>query len=143
MQTTVAIIEGGLAGLYAGKLLQAVGVDFRVVEARERLGGRILSTDAEGTPSEDGFDLGPSWFWPHVQPQLASLVQELGLATFPQHNNGDVVIERMSRETPWRYRATLGRQRRCRTGDCGCSSTVACTDRRVPSRRCRDNATLA
>ena len=106
MQTTVAIIGGGLAGLYAGKLLHDAGIDFRVVEARERLGGRILSTDETGALSEDGFDLGPSWFWPHVQPQLASLVQELGLATFPQHNDGDVIIERMSRETPWRYRAT-------------------------------------
>ena len=105
MQTAVAIIGGGLAGLYAGSLLHAAGVDFRVVEARQRLGGRILSKDERGTPSEDGFDLGPSWFWPHVQPQLASVVKDLGLTTFPQHNEGDVIFERMSRETPSRYRA--------------------------------------
>jgi len=103
MQTTVAIIGGGLAGLYAGKLLHADGIDFKLIEARERLGGRILSTDESRALSDDGFDLGPSWFWPDMQPQFAALVQELGLAAFPQHNNGDVIFERMSRETPWRY----------------------------------------
>lgn len=106
MHTTVAILGAGLAGLYAGRLLDAAGVDFRVIEARERLGGRILTTDERGVPSADGFDLGPSWFWPHVQPQLAALVQELGLAFFPQHTEGDVIFQRMSRETPLRYRAT-------------------------------------
>ena len=105
MQTTVAIIGGGLAGLCAGKLLHAEGIDFRLIEARKRLGGRILSSDETSALSKDGFDLGPSWFWPKMQPQLAALVQELGLATFPQHNDGDVIFERMSRETPWRYRA--------------------------------------
>lgn len=106
IQTTVAVIGGGLAGLYAGKLLHSAGVDFKLIEARNRLGGRILSVDKTGLISEDGFDLGPSWFWPNVQPQLAALVQELGLISFAQNNDGDVIIERMSRETPWRYRAT-------------------------------------
>jgi monoamine oxidase len=106
VHTTVAIIGGGLAGLYAGKLLHAAQIDFKLTEARDRLGGRILSTDETHAPSEDGFDLGPSWFWPAMQPELAALVRDLGLATFPQHNDGDVIFERMSRETPWRYRAT-------------------------------------
>ncbi len=106
MRTTVAIIGGGLAGLSAARLLRAAAIDVRVIEARTRLGGRILSTDEHGALSSDGFDLGPSWFWPHVQPQLASLVQALGLQTFAQHDAGDVLVERMSRETPWRYRAT-------------------------------------
>ncbi len=104
--TTVAIIGGGLAGLYAGRLLHAAEIDFKLIEARDRLGGRILSAGETGEPTQDGFDLGPSWFWPAMQPELTSLVRELGLATFPQHNDGDVIFERMSRETPWRYRAT-------------------------------------
>ena len=106
MQTTVAVIGGGLAGLCLARQLAAEGIDFILIEARERLGGRILSTDETGAVSLDGFDLGPSWFWPHVQPDLAALVQELGLTTFPQHSDGDVIFERMSRETPLRYRAT-------------------------------------
>ena len=106
VRTTVAIIGGGLAGLYAARLLHAEGIDFKLMEARQRLGGRILSADASGAACEDGFDLGPSWFWPQMQPQMAGLARALGLATFPQHNAGDVIFERMSRETSWRYRAT-------------------------------------
>jgi monoamine oxidase len=105
IQTTVAIIGGGLAGTYAGKLLGSAGLDFKLLEARDRLGGRILSVDQDGLVSDDGFDLGPSWFWPKVQPRLAALVRELGLASLPQNNDGDVVFERMSPETPGRYRA--------------------------------------
>lgn len=106
MQTTVAIIGSGLAGLYAGKLLHAQGIEFKLLEARRRLGGRILTTDENRSLSEDGFDLGPSWFWPEMQPQIAAVVRELDLAAFPQHNHGDVIFERMSRETPLRYHAT-------------------------------------
>src|SRR4051794_26766553 len=47
----VAITGGGLAGLYAARLLQSEGVAFRILEARDRLGGRILSADAAGRVS--------------------------------------------------------------------------------------------
>ena len=104
MQTTVAILGGGLAGLYSARLLHSAGIPFQLLEARNRLGGRILSTDEAGRASEDGFDLGPSWFWPAVQPAMAALVKELGLAAFAQNIEGEVIFERMSRETPQRYR---------------------------------------
>lgn len=104
MQTSVAIVGGGLAGLHAASLLQTAGIDFLLFEARDRLGGRILSTDEAGQESDDGFDLGPSWFWPETQPAFAALVDKLGLATFAQHSDGDVMFERMSREKPQRYR---------------------------------------
>lgn len=104
MRDPVLIVGGGLAGLCAARLLRADGIDFQLREARERLGGRILTADASGASSTDGFDLGPSWFWPGMQPAMAALVSELGLATFPQSSDGDVVFQRMSRETPQRYR---------------------------------------
>ncbi|CAA9340231.1 MAG: hypothetical protein AVDCRST_MAG68-2972 [uncultured Gemmatimonadetes bacterium] len=104
MRTQVAVLGGGLAGLCAARLLRAAGAEFVVVEARDRLGGRILSVDDTGRPAGDGFDLGPSWYWPGAQPALAALVAELGLEAFGQHGDGDVVFERMSRETPQRYR---------------------------------------
>jgi monoamine oxidase len=84
----IVIVGGGLSGLYAARLLHEAGADFCLLEARERLGGRILSV------TDDGFDLGPAWFWPDMQPMMAGLVEELGLSSFPQYADGDVLIER-------------------------------------------------
>lgn len=75
-----------------------------LIEARDRFGGRILTVDEGGRTTEDGFDLGPSWHWARMQPALAALVAGLGLPAFAQSSDGDVVFERMSRETPQRYR---------------------------------------
>lgn len=91
----VAILGAGLAGLYAATLLHRAGIPFTLLEARNRLGGRILTTD--------GCDLGPSWFWPDAQPHFAARIRELNLDTFPQHTEGDILFERMSREAPARY----------------------------------------
>lgn len=104
MPTQVAILGGGLAGLYAAHLLHTAGVPFQLFESRNRLGGRILTADASGRPSQDGFDLGPSWTWPAMQPAIAAVIEELGISTFPQNSDGDVIFERMSREAPQRYR---------------------------------------
>jgi len=95
--TESVIIGGGLSGLYAARLLASAGVDFLLLEARDRLGGRILSV------AGDGFDLGPAWFWPDMQPMMTALVEELRLAAFAQHSDGDVLIERSAQEPVQRY----------------------------------------
>lgn len=64
IDTQVAILGAGLAGLNAARLLHRAGVDFMLFEARDRPGGRILTADESSEPAQDGFDLGPSWFWP-------------------------------------------------------------------------------
>lgn len=99
----VAVIGAGLSGLYTAQALHAVGVDVILAEARGRIGGRILTVGEDGTPTEDGFDIGPSWFWPKMQPAMAELVEELSLGSFIQYSTGDVVFERMSRERPQRF----------------------------------------
>lgn len=88
MTQKIAIIGGGLAGVYAAYRLRGLGIDFDLFEARDRLGGRILATEA------GGFDLGPTWFWPDCQPRIQNLVTELGLATFQQYEEGDALVER-------------------------------------------------
>lgn len=101
--TSVAIIGAGLAGLNAARLLHRGGVDFQLFEARERAGGRILTVGASGAPAEDGFDLGPSWYRPQMQPAIADLVAELALPSFAQHSSGDMVFERQAGEGPQRF----------------------------------------
>lgn len=103
MRTSVAIVGGGLSGLYAASLLQQAEVDFHLVEARQRFGGRILSAGETGEPSTGGFDLGPSWFWPGMHPRMARVVERLGLDCFPQYSVGDVMLERSRLESPQRF----------------------------------------
>ena len=103
MRTNIAIVGGGLSGLYAAQLLFKAGIAFQLLEARHRFGGRILTVDGMGNPSPDGFDLGPSWIWPAMQPRMARFLHELGLQTFPQHVEGDVVLERSRAEAPLRF----------------------------------------
>jgi monoamine oxidase len=101
-QTRVAIVGGGLAGLNAARLLQRAGVDYLLLEARQRLGGRILTVDETGRLADDGFDLGPSWFWPETQPAVGQFAAELDLPAFAQFATGDMVFERDVREGPLR-----------------------------------------
>ena len=105
MRTAVVIVGGGISGLYAARCLHQAGVDFQLLEARERFGGRILSVDASGRPAADGFDLGPSWFWPGMHPRMAEIVQGLGLGSFAQYTNGDIMVERSRSEAPQRFQA--------------------------------------
>ena len=78
------IIGAGISGIYAASLLAAKGESFLVLEARDRVGGRILSPDHQGYVT----DLGPSWYWPEINPRINALVQELGLSAYPQYDEG-------------------------------------------------------
>ena len=101
-QKQIAIIGGGLAGLHAAYRLHRAGLPFQLFEARDRLGGRILTVNEDGHPNEADFDLGPSWFWPDLQPGLRDLIDELGLTSFAQYTEGDMIYERGSGERPQR-----------------------------------------
>ncbi|MCZ4432055.1 FAD-dependent oxidoreductase [Agrobacterium sp. SOY23] len=132
----VAVVGAGLAGLYTAQALHAAGVDVLLLEGRNRLGGRILTVDDGGTPSDDGFDLGPSWFWPEMQPTMAELVTELGLDSFIQHSTGDVVFERMSRERPQRFSPAYENQQSMRVSG-GTGAVVRALAARLPDERIR------
>lgn len=139
MSRSILVVGGGFAGLTNAVLLHRAGMAVQVLEARGRLGGRIVSVDAEGAPSEDGFDLGPSWFWPETQPALASLVEELGLNAFPQNSEGDVLFHRMSREAPRRFQAAEGASRSLRL-EGGTAALIRALAAELPDNAVRLNA---
>jgi monoamine oxidase len=78
------IIGGGLSGIYAARLLRQMNRSFVVLEARERLGGRILSPEHRGFFS----DLGPSWYWPSIHPKMSGLIETMGLQGYRQFEDG-------------------------------------------------------
>jgi monoamine oxidase len=80
----IAIIGAGLSGLALARSLKAEGRKVIVLEARDRAGGRVLS--------QDGYDLGPAWIWPHNRRMLA-LAAAFGFQTFQQHSAGRLVFE--------------------------------------------------
>jgi monoamine oxidase len=105
----IVIVGGGLAGLVAAWRLQQRGVtDVVLFEARAHLGGRIQSVDGDGGTVDpalaalDRFDLGPTWFWPRMQPELDRLVEELGLERFAQFDHAAMLVERTPHEAPLR-----------------------------------------
>ena len=83
MKQNMIIIGAGLSGLYLAYLLQKK-YNITILEARDRIGGRIHSIDAH--------DMGPSWIWSHHKHMLA-LVDELDLKLFPQYTQGDALYD--------------------------------------------------
>jgi len=74
----VIIIGGGVSGVYLASLLEEK-YEVIILEARDRLGGRVYSID--------GHDLGPSWIWQH-HTKILTLIDSLGLQIFPQYEKG-------------------------------------------------------
>lgn len=79
------IIGGGISGCVMAHQLAKHQLNFKLVEAQATLGGRIKST-------EQGLDLGPTWFWPH-QHSVESLLAELHIGFFEQYTQGDYVYQ--------------------------------------------------
>lgn len=87
-QTDVVVVGAGLAGLTAARALVAHGVDVRVLEARNRVGGRAYTTRwDDGT----AIDLGAQWIGPG-QERITALAASLGVATFAAYDEGATIF---------------------------------------------------
>jgi monoamine oxidase len=83
----VLVVGAGVAGLTAARELTKRNLSCLVLEARDRVGGRTLSQKV----GRDWLDLGGQWIGP-TQDRLAALARELGVATFPQYQDGTKLV---------------------------------------------------
>ena len=113
MDADVVVIGAGLAGLTAAAELERGGHAVVVLEARDRVGGRMLNDHlADGTPLE----VGGQWAGP-TQRRVLALAEQLGVATFPTHVTGDSLMEYRGRLM--RYRGTIPRLNAAALADVG------------------------
>jgi monoamine oxidase len=84
----VLVVGGGLAGLMAARTVAAAGRSVLVLEARDRVGGRIVNEDIG-----DGkiVEIGGQWAGP-TQDRILGLATELDVATFPTYDTGRKVL---------------------------------------------------
>ncbi len=100
MDHDVIVIGAGLAGLTAAMCLVKGGKRVLVLEAADRIGGRIGAL--KDTAGHAQGDLGPTWVWPRYQPVVQRWIDRLGLTPFAQYNDGAAIIEQGRGTAPLR-----------------------------------------
>jgi len=105
-EADIVVVGAGLAGLSAACALVAAGREVIVLEARDRVGGRLYDRPIDGGSAEAVVELGGQWIGPRHQ-RLRALARELGVTTFPTHTEGDSLFSRGGRVR--RYRGTIPR----------------------------------
>jgi monoamine oxidase len=81
----VAVVGAGLAGLVAARDLLAAGLSVLVLEARDRVGGRILNHKLEGGAV---VEVGGQWVGP-TQERVLALAEELGVGLYLTYVEGE------------------------------------------------------
>ena len=107
---TIIIVGAGLSGLLTATQLHKAGHTPIVLEARNRLGGRILSVSPSASINaansmQAKFDLGPTWIWPHQQ-YILQLLRDLNLNIYQQYEKGAGIFEQGDTIPPRQFEPT-------------------------------------
>lgn len=90
IEVDVVIIGAGLAGLTAAKCIVDAGYSCRVLEARDRVGGRTWS---QKQPSGGMIDVGAAWINDTNQSCMIELARRFNLELIVQNTAGDVILQ--------------------------------------------------
>ena len=83
IERDVVIVGAGASGLTAATELRKAGLSVAVLEARDRVGGRLWTDDVDGVTLE----IGGQWVSPDQDALIATL-DELGLETYERYRDG-------------------------------------------------------
>lgn len=86
--TDLLVIGAGYAGLTAATMARAGGKRVLVLEARDRVGGRVWT---DHLPDGTYIDRGAQWVGPG-QEKLYALAQRMGVDTFPTYDAGESIM---------------------------------------------------
>lgn len=98
------VVGAGLAGLMAAREVTRAGKSVILLEARDRVGGRILNHSIGGG---EVIEVGGQWIGP-TQNRMFGLARKLGVKTFKTYNKGDNIYYRNGTRTPFASSGPLG-----------------------------------
>src|SRR5699024_8739552 len=81
-QKKVVIIGAGFAGLVAARELQTAGIDYEILEAKDRIGGRAWTEERMGRPLELGATW-VHWFQAHIWTEIMRYGQRTEITASP------------------------------------------------------------
>lgn len=82
----IVIIGAGFAGLVAARELQTAGIEYEVLEAKDRIGGRAWTEERMGRPLELGATW-VHWFQAHIWTEIMRYGQRKEIETSPAGND--------------------------------------------------------